>query len=144
MIPFIEPEHPGTPHDIIVTAQSAFRALEERGDISNDLADYACALLARVRQKIGAGFFYVQKDEPINTPHPHYFKSVRGLEYIDVYRLLELYEVTCPVAQHIVKKALAAGKRGSKNQSRDMQDIADSAARWFDMRTEDVARERTQ
>lgn len=74
-----------------------------------------------------------------NTPHAHYFKSVRGLDHIDVYRLLELFEVTCPVAQHVVKKALAAGKRGAKNQARDMQDIADSANRWLQMRAEDAA-----
>ena len=73
--------------------------------------------------------------------HPHYFKSVKGLDSIDVYRLLELFEVTCPVAQHIVKKALAAGKRGAKNRQRDMQDIVDSAERWLEMRAEDNRRE---
>lgn len=70
--------------------------------------------------------------------HEHYFKDVSNLQQIDVYRILELFEVTCPVAQHIVKKALAAGKRGAKSPARDMQDIADSAARWLEMREEDA------
>ena len=70
--------------------------------------------------------------------HDHYFKDVSNLRQIDVYRILELFEVTCPVAQHIVKKALAAGKRGAKSPARDMQDIADSAARWLEMREEDA------
>lgn len=69
--------------------------------------------------------------------HNHYFRDVSHLDQVDVYRILELFEVTCPVAQHIVKKALAAGKRGAKDSARDMQDIADSAARWLEMREED-------
>jgi len=69
--------------------------------------------------------------------HSHYFRDVSNLQQIDVYRILELFEVVCPVAQHIVKKALAAGKRGAKSPARDMQDIADSANRWLEMRQED-------
>ena len=72
------------------------------------------------------------------NPHGHYFRDVSGLQKIDVYRLLELFDVTCPVAQHIVKKALAAGKRGAKDSGRDMKDIQDSAARWLEMRQEDL------
>lgn len=72
------------------------------------------------------------------TKHNHYFKDVSHLQQVDVYRILELFEVTCPVAQHIVKKALAAGKRGAKSPARDMQDIVDSAQRWLAMREEDA------
>ena len=71
------------------------------------------------------------------TKHNHYFRDVSHLQQVDVYRILELFEVTCPVAQHIVKKALAAGKRGAKSPARDMQDIVDSAQRWLAMREED-------
>lgn len=73
--------------------------------------------------------------------HRHYHKDVSHLKSIDIYRLLELFEVTCPVAQHIVKKALAAGKRGAKDQAKDMSEIADSANRWIEMREEDAAQE---
>lgn len=72
------------------------------------------------------------------TKHNHYFRDVSHLQQVDVYRILELFEVTCPVAQHIVKKALAAGKRGAKSPARDMQDIVDSAQRWLAMREEDA------
>jgi hypothetical protein len=71
--------------------------------------------------------------------HSHYFRDVSKLESIDVYRILELFDVSCPIAQHIVKKALAAGKRGAKSSARDMQDIADSANRWLEMRQEDAS-----
>lgn len=69
--------------------------------------------------------------------HNHYFRDVSHLNSLDVYRLLELFQVTCPVAQHIVKKALAAGQRGHKDTRRDWQDIADSAARRLQMMDED-------
>ena len=71
--------------------------------------------------------------------HEHYFIDVSRLDRLDVYRLLDLFKVTCPVAQHIVKKALAAGQRGHKDTRRDWQDIADSASRRLQMIDEDLA-----
>lgn len=70
--------------------------------------------------------------------HNHYFRSVEGLKQIDVYRIIELFDITCPASQHILKKAMAAGKRGAKDKSRDMQDIIDTATRWQKMREEDA------
>lgn len=72
--------------------------------------------------------------------HAHYFRSVEGLKQVDFYRIAELFGVTCPAAQHILKKALVAGQRGHKNKERDMQDIVDTAQRWLDMRKEDLQR----
>jgi hypothetical protein len=69
--------------------------------------------------------------------HNHYFRDVSGLEKIDVYRLLDLFGVTCPVAQRVVKKAIAAGQRGHKTLRNDWLDIADSAARKLQMIDED-------
>jgi len=71
--------------------------------------------------------------------YSHYFKNVSHLDYIDAYRLIELYSIICPVQQHILKKSLAAGERGAKDKARDMQEIADSANRWLQMRDEDLA-----
>ncbi|WP_434456521.1 hypothetical protein JQR85_13610 [Stutzerimonas urumqiensis] len=73
--------------------------------------------------------------------HEHYFIDVTHIDRLDVYRLLDLFKVTCPVAQHIVKKALAAGQRGHKDTRRDWQDIADSAARRLQMFSEDERRQ---
>ena len=71
--------------------------------------------------------------------HDHYFRDVEHLKRIDVYRLLELFGVTCPVAQHVIKKAFAAGQRGHKDLVRDWKDIGDSAARKLQMIDEDLA-----
>lgn len=69
--------------------------------------------------------------------HEHYFIDVSGYDRVDVYRLIELLGITCPVAQHVFKKAAATGKRGHKSLARDWQDIADSAARRLEMMDED-------
>jgi len=70
--------------------------------------------------------------------HNHYFKSVEGLKDIDVYRVLSLFNVTDPCLQHAIKKLLVAGGRGGgKDISRDVQEAADTLARWQEMRRED-------
>jgi len=70
--------------------------------------------------------------------HEHYFRDVTHLERLDVYRVLDLFGVECPVAQHVIKKAMAAGKRGHKSLRKDWQDIADSANRRLRMLDEDA------
>src|SRR5690606_17810848 len=74
------------------------------------------------------------------TSHNHYFIDVSGLDRVDVYRVMELAGITCPVAQHVFKKAWAAGRRGHKSLERDWQDIRDSAARKLQMLSEDAGR----
>lgn len=69
--------------------------------------------------------------------HSHYFKDVRSLAEIDVYRVLMLFEVTDPALQHIVKKALCAGKRGSKGFAQDVREIAVTANRRVEILAED-------
>jgi hypothetical protein len=69
--------------------------------------------------------------------HSHYFVDVRGLDCVDFYRLAELYEVSCPAAQHVFKKIMAMGNRGSKDLRRDWQDVLDTARRKLAMLDED-------
>ena len=71
--------------------------------------------------------------------HEHYFIDVSAYDRVDVYRLIELAGIVCPVAQHVFKKAFATGKRGHKSLRKDWQDIADSAARRLQMISEDEA-----
>jgi len=65
--------------------------------------------------------------------HSHYFKDVSSVAQIDVYAVLRLFEVTDPCLQHIVKKALCAGKRGAKDWAKDVQEIADTAQRLIEL-----------
>lgn len=76
---------------------------------------------------------------PTPTKHSHYFKSVKGLDHIDVYRVLQLFNVTDPCIQHAVKKLLVAGGRGAgKDINRDIQESIDTLVRWQEMQTEGV------
>ena len=68
-----------------------------------------------------------------NSKHSHYFKDVSELNSIDVYKVLQLFEVTDPCLQHIVKKALCAGQRGHKDFKKDIQDILDTAKRCVEI-----------
>lgn len=70
--------------------------------------------------------------------HNHYFKAT-PYSHVDVYRVLELFDVTDPCLQHAVKKLLVSGGRaGAKSRDHDIQDAIDSLVRWQEMRAEDV------
>ena len=58
-----------------------------------------------------------------------YQREIKKGVFVDVYDVLSAFEVTCPALQHLIKKALAVGKRGHKDQQEDLQDIIDSAVR---------------
>ena len=69
--------------------------------------------------------------------HNHYFKKVTHLDAVDVYRVLELFEVTDPCLQHAIKKLLCAGARGNKDVEQDVQEAIDTLGRYQDMRVEE-------
>lgn len=73
--------------------------------------------------------------------HKHYFKSVIGLNYIDIYRIFKLYNVTDPCLQHAIKKLILAGERGAKDQFKDVSEAKDTIERWIDIWAEDKQRE---
>ena len=80
-------------------------------------------------------------DDANPRSHSHYFKSVRGLDEIDVYRVLELFHVSDPCIQHAVKKLLVLGGRGGgKSKERDVRETIDTLIRWLEIRSEDAAR----
>lgn len=63
-----------------------------------------------------------------------YDRPVKGVT-IDVYDVLEAFNVTCPALQHLIKKALCVGLRGHKSPERDLKDIVESANRALSMGT---------
>ena len=78
----------------------------------------------------------VELAERAAQPHGHYYKDVSKLQSIDVYRVLDLYEVTDPCIQHAVKKLLVTGGRGVKDHARDIQDVIDTLTRHQEMQEE--------
>lgn len=72
------------------------------------------------------------------SDHDHYFFDIPpGVTRVDIYRLIEIIGITCPVAQHVFKKAAVAGRRGHKDLRLDWENIQDSAKRKLVMMDED-------
>ena len=65
--------------------------------------------------------------------HAHYKKDVKHLDYIDVYRIIDLYELHDPCFQHALKKILVPGARGHKDLIKDINDIIDTMQRKLEM-----------
>lgn len=70
--------------------------------------------------------------------HSHYKKDVSNLSVIDVYRVLDLFEVDSHVLGHAIKKLLCSGKRGAKDADKDIQEAIDSLVRYQEMKKEDL------
>ena len=76
---------------------------------------------------------------PVSELFPHYFKDVKHLQTVDVYRVLQLFEVTDPAIQHAVKKLLCCGKRGVKERTQDIAEAIVALQRALDMHQEDAS-----
>ena len=66
----------------------------------------------------------------------HYYRDVRHLDKIDIYRFCDLFGVTGPL-EHALKKIACAGKRGSKDYEKDLREAISSIERALEMREED-------
>ena len=58
-----------------------------------------------------------------------YKREIKPGVFIDVYDVIDCFEVTSGALQHAVKKLLAAGKRGHKDYEQDLIDILSSVER---------------
>ena len=67
---------------------------------------------------------------------PHYHKFVGHLQFIDTYRVCELYGVSGPI-ENAVKKLLCSGARGAKDQMQDLKEAISSIYRKIEMLEED-------
>lgn len=73
----------------------------------------------------------------MNEKYSHYYKKV-PYDYVDVYRVLDIFNVTDPCIQHAIKKLLVAGGRGHKDIEKDVQEAIVSLERWKSMRVEET------
>lgn len=72
----------------------------------------------------------------MNQPFDPYNINFNGFK-LDPYRVIEIFQITDPAAQQILKKVLRFGLK-HKDQSQDMEDIRTSAVRWQEMRAEEI------
>jgi len=63
-------------------------------------------------------------------------KTHRCSIVVDVYDVLRAFGVTCPAAQHAVKKLLCPGLRGSKSAEQDIEEAASSCRRAIELLAE--------
>jgi hypothetical protein len=52
---------------------------------------------------------------------------------IDVYAVLDAFDVRCPARQHAIKKLLCAGIRGKNNELDDLREAEDAIKRAIQM-----------
>lgn len=78
----------------------------------------------------------LQKELKLVEKYPHYYKDIRHLNIIDIYRFFDLFEVTDPCLQHSVKKLAVGGKRGAKDYEKDIKEAMDTLKRWEYMQEE--------
>ena len=77
------------------------------------------------------------KNKAETKKHSHYFKDVSKLETIDVYRVLDLFDVTNQALGHAIKKLLVAGGRGAgKSIEKDIQEAIDTLLRYQEIQKE--------
>lgn len=83
---------------------------------------------------------FVKWNQLAASKYPHYVKDVRHLTHIDVYRVLDLWGVADSAIGHAIKKLLAAGTRGAKDQDQDISEAIDCLLRRQEMNREDTRR----
>ncbi|GGO89196.1 hypothetical protein GCM10011348_46380 [Marinobacterium nitratireducens] len=68
-----------------------------------------------------------------STPKSKYHRQIAPGVWVDVYDVIDAFDVTCPALQHLIKKALAPGRRGHKDTEQDLRDIIVSADRALEL-----------
>lgn len=61
-----------------------------------------------------------------SKPRNKYDREILPNTYVDVYDVLDAFKTGSPAIDHAVKKLLAAGKRGDKDELQDLQEAIDS------------------
>ena len=72
-----------------------------------------------------------------NISGSKYLREVIHLhgDMVDVYAVLEAFNVTCPARQHAIKKLLCSGIRGKGDENQDLVEAQDAVLRAIQMQT---------
>lgn len=71
--------------------------------------------------------------------YPKYYKDVRHLDAVDVYRVHRLFNVTDNELHHASKKILLCGVRtGGKPIRKEIEEARDTLNRWLEIQDEDL------
>ena len=75
---------------------------------------------------------YTEHFEPLEMLYNKYTRSIKGV-HIDVYDVLNAWEVACPATQHAIKKLLMPGQRGSKDALQDLKEAVQAVERAIEL-----------
>jgi hypothetical protein len=65
------------------------------------------------------------------TKFPHYFAKVPNFTHLDIYMVSEMFGLNS-YQHHAVKKLVATGKRGTKDQVKDLQEAIATIEAWIE------------
>lgn len=86
-----------------------------------------------------AGRERIVEEQPLNEREfSHYFKDISNYSVLDVYRVLDLYQVSNHAVAHAIKKLLCSGERGAKNEIVDIEEAIKSLYRAIEIIKEDA------
>jgi hypothetical protein len=106
------------------------------------LAEIRAARASQERPKMPARKIDVEDDLTASEhehleKYPHYYRDIRHLNVLDIYRVLDLFSTGDSALDHAAKKILAAGKRGAKDKEKDIKEAIDTLTRRLEMLQED-------
>ena len=82
----------------------------------------------------------MEREHSMEDSKSKYHKEVKLGVFVDVYDVLNAYEVTDPATQHAIKKLLMPGQRGHKDGLKDLQEAKMSIERAIVTEEERVER----
>lgn len=83
-------------------------------------------------------FYQLMKGNPINSNQSsgnkyhrliHSVQELEGFCIVDVYCVIDAFDVTCPARQHAIKKLLCAGLRGKGDTLQNLTETRDAVDR---------------
>ena len=75
----------------------------------------------------------ISKVTPKNlAKFPHYFAKVPNFTHLDIYMVSEMFQLNS-YQHHCLKKIIATGKRGSKDQVKDLQEVIATVEAWIEV-----------
>lgn len=82
-----------------------------------------------------SGLFYGVSMTDTNESGSKYLRSVpcSVLGQVDVYAVLDAFDVACPARQHAIKKLLCTGIRGKGDVMQDLREARDAITRAIQM-----------
>jgi hypothetical protein len=63
---------------------------------------------------------------------PHYFAKVPNFTHLDIYMVSEMFKLNS-YQHHAVKKLVATGKRGAKDQVKDLEEVIVTVKAWIEV-----------